>query len=133
MAARHGRNGRLYMAIASGGSAEPIPFINEFSQQASTDRVDVTCFGDTNKQYVAGLPDAQGSYAGIWDDATAQMFTAATDGVARKFYWYPDRLNAPSVYWFGTAFFDQSQTNSVTDAAKISGTWTAATTFAKVG
>lgn len=133
MAARHGRNGRLYVAIASGGSASPIPFINEFSQEASTDRVDITSFGDANKAYVAGLPDAKGSYSGFWDDATAQLFTAATDGIARKTYWYPDTVNAPGVYWFTTAFFDQSQSSSVSDAAKISGTWSAASIFSKVG
>lgn len=133
MAARHGRNGRLYVAIASVGSASPVPFISEFTIQAATDRVDITSFGDSNKQYVAGLPDAQGSYSGFWDDATAQLFTAATDGVARKTYWYPDISNAPGVYWFGTAFFDQSQQSSVNDAAKISGTWNAATIFQKVG
>ena len=133
MAARHGRNGRLYVAIASGGSASPIPYINEFTQQASTDRVDITSFGDSNRAYVAGLPDAQGTYSGLWDDATAQLFTAASDGVARKLYWYPDTVNAAGVYWFTTAFLDQSQQSSVTDAAKISGTWSAATSFIKVG
>lgn len=133
MAARHGRNGRLYMAILSAGLAEPIPLVSDFTQDAATDRVDVTAFGDAGKKYVAGLPDAKGTYAGFWDDATAQMFTAANDGIARKFYWYPDTTNAPTVYWYGTAFFDASYTFSVNDAAKNSGTWSAASTFAKNG
>src|SRR6266446_5542721 len=108
MAARHGRNGRLYLDVAGGGSASAVPFVDTWQQDFSTARTEVTSFGDTNLKYVAGLPDAKGTFSGFWDDATAQMYTAAVDGIARKFYWYPDLTNAPTVYWYGTGFFDFS-------------------------
>ena len=131
MARLHGRSGRLYAGIASGGTAEPITFLNSWSFDASTDDVDVTAFGDTNKTYVSGLPDFKGSFAGFYDNATAQLYTAAIDGVARKTYLYPSTSDA--IYWFGTASFDVSIETGVSDAVKISGSFVATSAFTKVG
>ena len=131
MARLHGRSGRLYAGIASAGTAEPITFLNSWSFDASTDDVDVTAFGDTNKTYVSGLPDFQGSFAGFYDNASAQLYTAAIDGVARKTYLYPSTSDA--IYWFGTASFDVSIETGVSDAVKISGSFVATSAFTKVG
>jgi hypothetical protein len=131
MARLHGRSGRLYAGIASAGTAEPITFLNSWSFDASTDDVDVTAFGDTNKTYVSGLPDFKGSFAGFYDNASAQLYTAAIDGVARKTYLYPSTSDA--IYWFGTASFDVSIETGVSDAVKISGSFVATSAFTKVG
>jgi hypothetical protein len=120
------------MAIASGGSAEPIAFISTFDANFTSERFEVTSFGDTGKAYVAGLPDAQGQFNGFYDDATAQTYTAATDGVARKFYFYPV-ASVSTKYWFGTAFFDFSTSFDVGGAAAISGSWASAAGVTKVG
>ncbi|MCA1572415.1 MAG: hypothetical protein LC798_19365 [Chloroflexi bacterium] len=98
----------------------------------ATDFVEVTAFGDTNKIYVAGLPDASGDYAGYWDNASAQMYTAATDGLARKFYLYTSTDLAASDYFFGTAFFDFGVSTSVDGAVEISGSWQAASSIGLV-
>ncbi len=132
MARAHGRKGRLYMALASGGSAAPVAFINSFSIDLSTQQVDVTAFEDNNMVYVSGLPDAKGSYAGFFDDATKQMITASLDGVSRKFYWYPDK-SVNTIYFFGTGNFSTSQNWSTTTAGTISGNWTAASECQWVG
>ena len=132
MARKHGRNGRLLAAVASGGTAEPIAFLKTFSISFATDNVDVTAFGDTNKVSVAGLPDSSGSYDGFYDTDTAQLFTAATDGVARKFYLYPDYSDTTE-YFFGTAIFDFSVSQAVDGAIGISGDWQAASSVSKVG
>jgi hypothetical protein len=105
--------------------------LNSWSFDASTDDVDVTAFGDTNKTYVSGLPDFKGSFAGFYDNATAQLYTAAIDGVARKTYLYPSTSDA--IYWFGTASFDVSIETGVSDAVKISGSFVATSAFTKVG
>jgi hypothetical protein len=131
MARKHGRNGRLYTNITSGGTAEPIAYLRDWSIDFSVDNVDVTSFGDTNKVYVAGLPDSSGTFAGFYDSATAQMYTAATDGVARKFYLYADTADA--IYWFGTALFDFSVSTAVDGAVTVSGNWNAASIVSKVG
>jgi hypothetical protein len=122
----HGRNSRLYVDLTGSGAATPVPFVTNVSLDASTDKVDVTAMGDTNKVYVVGLPDSSGSYSGWWDSGTAGLFTAATDGNARKFYFYPDATNTPGQYFYGTAFFDTSTSTGVGDAVAVSGSITAA-------
>ena len=128
----HGRNGRVYMALASGGTAEPVAFLTSWTLKAATDKSDVTSFGDSNKVYVAGLPDASGDFAGFYDDATVQTYTAAADGIARAFYLYPS-TSSTSQYWFGTILPDFEADGSVSGAVAIKASWNAASTIAKVG
>ena len=122
MARIAGRNGRLYANITSGGTAEPITFLNNWSINFVTDKIEVTGFGDTTKTYVASLPDASGDYAGFYDDGTNQFYTAAVDGVARKFYLYPS-TSTNGQYWFGTAIFDFSVNAAVDGAVQVTGSW----------
>lgn len=133
MARIHGRSGALYMALTSSGTAEPVAYLNQWSIAFSTDNAEVTAMGDTNKIYVAGLPDCSGSFSGFYDDATVQTYTAAQDGVARKFYLYPNRAGTPGQYWFGTMLPDFSITADVSGAIQVSGDWNAASAVAKVG
>lgn len=134
MARIAGRNARMYVAIASGGSAEPIPFITSFGIKSTAGRYDVTALGDTGHSYVQGLPDAQGDWKGFYDSATAQLYTASTDGIARKVYFYSDIVSSPAQYWYGTVFLDFNVDFSVDAAAPISGTWaSSAGSLTKVG
>ena len=94
---------------------------------------EVTAFGDTVKTYVAGLPDASGSFSGFLDDASAQTYTAAADGLARRFYLYPTTPSATGPYWFGTALFDFNAEADVGDSVKMSGDWSAASAITKIG
>lgn len=127
----HGRRGRIYVAVAAGAEASPLPFIANWSMSNVTDRSEVTAMEDDNKTYVAGLPDASGEFSGFYDDSTAQTYTAATDGVARKFYLYPNRL-APTTYWFGTILPDFSVNAGTDGPAAITSTWAAASSILKV-
>jgi hypothetical protein len=127
-----GKNGRVYINILSGGTSEPIAFLNQWDMTFTTEKQDVTAFGDANKTYVSGLPDAQFTYAGFYDNATAQTYTAATDGVARKFYFYPDNT-ATTQYWWGTAILDFSIKTAQNGGVSISGSAAAATAIVKVG
>jgi len=108
----HGRNGRIYIGLASNGTAEPLNFQAKWSLDFSTDKADATAMGDANKIFVAGLPVAGGDFSGWYDDATVQTYTAATDGVARKFYLYPSTSNNAQ-YWFGTVLPDFKVDGSV--------------------
>lgn len=132
MARIAGRNGRLYAAVTSGGTAEPITFLNNWSINFATDKIEVTSFGDTGKVYVAGLPDASGDYSGFFDDETNQFYEAAVDGVARKFYLYPS-TSSNSKYWFGTAIFDFNVQAAVDGAVQVSGSWSAASAVTRIG
>jgi hypothetical protein len=126
MAARAGRNSRVYLNLASGGSASPVPFLTGITLNANTDTYDVTSFGDANHTYVSGLPDASGDITGFWDDTTIGTFTAAADGVARSLYFYPDIVNAGTHYFYGNVILDFKTDTSVTGAINAGGSFKAA-------
>ncbi len=126
------RNGLLYMGLTSAGTAEPVAYLNQYTLNFTTDKIEVTAFGDTTKIYVAGLPDCQGTYTGFYDNATVQMYTAASDGVPRKFYLYPDTTLATQ-YWYATGIFDFSIDGSVDGAVTMSGSFSAASVATKKG
>ena len=124
MARWHGRFGRVYMEVLSGSAATPVAFLNSWSINAETDKEDVTAFTDPNKVYVAGLPDASGEFSGFYDDATTQTYTAASDGLSRKFYLYPTSFDTQ--YWYGTILPDFKAESKVDGAVEISAKWNAA-------
>lgn len=128
----HGRKGQLYVGLASDtATATPVTFLNQWSIDLTTDKAEVTSFGDTNKVYVSGLSDASGSFGGFYDDATAQLYTASQDGLARRFYLYPTNADTGD-YWYGTALFDFSVSGAVGDAVTVSGNWSAASAVSQV-
>lgn len=131
MARRHGKDGRMYVALTSGGTAQPIAYLNQWSFDRATDRVDVTAFGDGNKVYVAGLADAQGTFSGFWDSAGDDIYEAASDGVPRKFYLYPSNRQDEGYYFSGEALFDMSFAGGAGDAVTVSGSWAATTDIAR--
>ena len=132
MARIHGRNGILYSGIASGSAASPIAFMSDWTINFTVDKVDVTAMGDKTKIYVAGLPDAAGDFSGWYDDATSQSYIAATDGIARNFYLYPNTNNLVN-YFFGTFFPDFSVAGGVGAAVSVKGTWAAGSIVQRYG
>jgi hypothetical protein len=66
-----------------------------------------------------------------YDDLTVQTYTAAADGIARKFYLYP--AAATTQYWFGTILPDFSVSAAVDGGVEGTASWNAASTVAKVG
>jgi hypothetical protein len=119
------------MNLTSGGTAEPIAFIRSWSFNAASDKVDVTALLDANKIYVAGLPDASGEFSFWYDDASVQTYTAAADGIARKFYLYPQA--STSQYFWGTILPDFSVSAAVDGAVEGTASWNAASSIAKQG
>ncbi len=122
----HGRNGQVYISVTSGAAASPVVAQASWSINMVTDKSDVTAFGDGNKVYVAGLPDSSGDFAGFWDDSTSQTYIAATDGLPRNLYLYPDITNQPNVYWFGTCLPDFSADGAIGGPVNVKATWNAA-------
>lgn len=115
------------MGATTGGAASPLPFQASWSINQTTDKQDVTAFGDGNKIYVAGLPDSSGDFSGFLDDATSQTFVAAIDGLSRNFYLYPDVTLFPNNwYWFGQILVDASADGAVGGPVGFKATWNAA-------
>ena len=126
MSRHHGRNGSIYLSVTNGALPSPCAFQASWSLNKVVDKDDVTAFGDANKTYVAGLPDASGDFAGYWDDQTAQTYTAATDGLSRNMYLYPDIQNSATVYFFGAVLPDWSIDGAVGGGVNFKSSWNAA-------
>lgn len=133
MSAIHGRGGRLYVDVSASANTAAVPLanLNKWEISGKIDRSETTSFGATTRTYQAGLPDAQGSFAGFYDDAANDLFVIA-DGVARRFYLYPDRANKPTQYWYGYATFETSASGDVSGAVAVSGTWAAASSVTRI-
>jgi hypothetical protein len=116
----------VYVGVTNGAAASPCTFQASWSISMVTDKQEVTAFSDSNKVYVAGLPDASGDFSGFWDDATSQTYIAAVDGLARNFYLYPDTTNAITTYWFGTILPDFSADGAIGSAVDVKCSWNAA-------
>ena len=128
----HGRNGIAYVASASGAAASPVAFLSDWTINMTVAKVDVTALGDQVLTYVAGLPDAAGDFSGWYDDATSQTYVAATDGVGRNFYLYPNKNNLLN-YFFGTILPDFSVAGGVAAGVSIKATWNAASQIQRYG
>jgi hypothetical protein len=123
---RHGRNAQIYLGLTSGAVATPLPFQASWTLTKATDKQDVTAFGDANKTYVAGLPDASGDFGGFMDAGTSQTYIAAGDGLPRNFYLYWDATNDPASYWYGQILPDFSADGAVSGPVNFKSSWNAA-------
>lgn len=126
MSRHHGRNGAVYIGVTNGAAASPCAVQASWSLNKTVDKQDVTAFQDPNKVYVAGLPDSAGDFSGFWDDATAQTYNAATDGLSRTMYLYPDIQNNATVYFFGQVLPDWSIDGAVGGPVNFKASWSAA-------
>ena len=124
MAVYAGRKGVVYLSATGSGTATSVLKITKWTLDQSTDKIEVTAFGDANKTYVQGLKDIKGTFDGFFDDTEAKPFTGAdsTDGV--KLFLYPS-ADAPTKYWYGPAWLDVSVDCGVSGAVAISGNFAA--------
>jgi hypothetical protein len=113
------------MGLTNSSAASPMAFMSDYSINFTVDKVDVSAMGDSNKVYVAGLPDAAGDFSGWYDTASSQTYIAAADGLPRNFYLYPTTANVLQ-YFFGQVLPDFSAAAGVGAAASVKATWNAA-------
>jgi hypothetical protein len=106
------------------GDAATVVGVSAWSLDRSTDTVEVTAFGDTNKQYVQGLPDVSGDFSGFYDETETKLFTASTSADGCKIYLYPS-TNALTKYAYGPAWLSVSYETGVSDAVTVSGSFVA--------
>lgn len=124
MAKYHGKQGALYMSASGSGDAVPVIGLTGWTLNASTDRVETTEFGASNKTYVQGYKDVSGNITGFWDSTEDALFDGADSTNGVKLYLYPTR-DAPSLYWYGPAWVDFSVDVSNSGAISVSGTFAA--------
>jgi hypothetical protein len=124
MAVYAGRKGVVYISTSASGTATNVIKLSAWTINKTTDKIDVTSFGDANKTYVQGLPDVQGTLTGFWDDSETKPFAAAASTDGLKMYLYPSADKTTS-YHYGPAWLDCSMEVSVTGAVTITGNFVA--------
>ena len=99
--------------------------LNDFTLDLSTQRVEVTCFGDTNIRRVTGLPDFAGTLGGFWNSQTSPtLFKVILSTLPPWLRLLPDTLD-PTYFFEGLANVDGSIKVSATGAVSFSGKWDA--------
>lgn len=124
MARYHGKKGVVYISTTGSAAAIAAVALNSWTLNSPTDKVEVTAFGDVNKQYVQGLPDISGDLAGWWDDTSDQLYDASRSADGVKLYLYPSS-DATTKYWYGPAWVDFSINVGNGDGVSISGSFVA--------
>ncbi len=125
MARYAGRKGVVYMSTTGAGTAVLVANLNKWSLNMQTDKIEVTAFGDANKVYVQGMRDVKGSISGFFDDTDDSLYDTAQSTTGGKFYLYPSS-DAPSKYFYGTAWTDFNIDTTVAGAVTVSGDFAAA-------
>jgi hypothetical protein len=105
MARYHGKKGRVMLSTSASGTAATAVSLNRWSLRMPTDKAEVSCFGDNNKQYVQGFPDVSGQFGGFWDDTSDDLYDASRSEDGVKVYLYPS-TDALTKYWYGPAWVD---------------------------
>lgn len=124
----HGKNGRIQMDPAGGSALVTLGDLDSWSLDAATDRQEVTCFGDTNKRRVSGLPDYSGNLGGFWNalaSSSPAYFAAVLAGLPVTLRLIQNILD-PTVYFQGLANIDGGVNVSATGAISTKGKWDAA-------
>jgi hypothetical protein len=127
MARRHGSTGELAIDPTGTTTYVTVASLNSWTLDQARDKVDVTAFGDTNKQYVVGLPDTKGTFGGWWDETTTpdQIFTPAGSATPVGLRLTPSTI-AATYFASGMAYLDASIDVKADGAVSISGEWVAA-------
>lgn len=124
MAVYHGKSGVVYLSTTGTGTATTVLSLSAWTLDLSTDLVETTAFGDSNKTYVQGLRNVQGTLSGFWNDTESKPFTASTSADGCKLYLYPSS-SAVAKYAYGPAWLSVSMETGVADAVQISGNFSA--------
>lgn len=130
MSRYHGSKGMAYSSTTGTGTAALVASISAWTLDATTDKVEVTSFGDSNKVYVQGLKDLKGTISGFWDTADDSLFDGADSADGVKLYLYP-ASTAPTFYWYGAAFLDYSINVGVNGAIAYSANYVAAGSWSR--
>jgi hypothetical protein len=123
MAKAHGRHGEIQ--IGSGSPFTIIGSLNAWTVNGDRDLVDVTSFGDENKNFLAGLKNASGTFAGFFDTAYIRALMEASDSATGTNFRITPSTDYPEFYVTGPIWLSVSWDGAVNDAVKISATFSA--------
>lgn len=124
MSVYHTRDGAIYISSSGTGDASLLAKMTEWTLDMPTDRIDVTNFDSTNKEWVQGWGDRRGTLAGLWDNTEDKLFQAAESADGCKLYLYPSR-RVMSKYFYGPAWVDANVRANVNEAGRIGASFAA--------
>ena len=129
--ALHGKAGAIYLGGPKGTGTKLVNK-TEWTLNLNRDYVDSTVFGDTNKTYLVGLKDVQGTFAGLLAIAGDAQVNAANSDIVNIYLYGDDGTNGGSTLLIasGPGLMDASITASNTDAIKTTGNFRAAGAWA---
>jgi hypothetical protein len=128
---KHGSLGQVLMDPAGGTTYVAVADLNSWTLNMSRDRVDVTAFGDTNKQSVQGLPDFTGTIGGFWNSATSPAIFDAILGTTAVGLKLVPNSPEPTFFFSGLAYLDGNISVESSGAVSLgasfvaAGNWTA--------
>lgn len=124
MAIKSGRYGTIKYDPA-GVTPVALVSLNKWKLSLKTDKLNVTCFGDTNKVYVPGLRDISGSVSGFWNSTNVVLFDA-TEATTPGLLELAPNSTEPTFTFNGLAYLDADIDTAVEGAPAVSGSFMAA-------
>ncbi len=121
---QHGKKGVILLSTTGTSQPAATVSLSAWTLNKSTDKVDVTAFGDTNKVYVQGLPDISGTLSGWFDSSNDALFDAAESSTGAFIYLYPSS-DIVTGYHYGPIFLDASIECPSSGAVSVSGSFVA--------
>jgi hypothetical protein len=124
-----GRYGEVRFSATGNGTTPPptvVLSLNKWKLSCKTDKQNVTCFGDTNKVYVPGMPDVSGNVAGFWNSDELVLFTAAMNNDVPGWLELVPNKNEATFVFAGPAYLDADIDASVEAAPAVTGDFMAA-------
>ena len=119
-----GRDGQVKYD-AAGTTPVLVVSLNKWKLDTKTEKINVTCFGASNKVYVPGMKDISGTISGFWDSDEKILFEAADADVPGLLELIPHSTE-PTHKWSGKAYLDASIDTAVEGAPAVTGTFMAA-------
>ncbi len=119
----HGRHGEIQIGASSPEMV--IGSLNAWTIAGDRDLVDVTSFGDENKNFLAGLKNASGTFAGFFDTDYIRALLDAADSATGTRFKITMSTDQPGFYVTGPCWLSVSMDGAVNDAVKISATFSA--------
>jgi hypothetical protein len=120
-----GVNGAIYLGGLKGSGGTKVTAKTRWTLSQSRDYFDASAFGDSNRRWLAGLRDTQGTYEGILDVSGDKLFDAAALGAQFIALYADDNSGASSQGLYliahGSGFLDAQVDCSLNDVVKITG------------
>jgi hypothetical protein len=112
-----------------GATAVALASIKSFTLSLATEKINVTCFQDTNRVYIPGMRDISGTLTGFWnsEDMSLVEATALTAPGWLELIPHSSDPDALTPHAFkGLAYMDAELDTDVEGAPALSGTFMAA-------